>query len=69
MDLRGDANEMSIITWLGAVSAIITILAFLFAVWVWIWKDNKVRELEGIVQTAYDEGYSRFPPKVQANNG
>lgn len=45
---------MSTIAWLGVVSAIITILAFLFAVWVWIRSDAKVRELEGIIQTTYD---------------
>src|SRR6266496_667948 len=45
---------MSIIAWLGVVSAITTILAFLFAVWVWIRSNTKVRELEGIIQTAYD---------------
>jgi hypothetical protein len=45
---------MSIIAWLGIVGAIITILAFLFAVWVWIRSNTKVRELEGIIQSAYD---------------
>lgn len=45
---------MSVTTWLSILSAIITILAFLFAVWVWIKKDAKVRELEGIIQTTYD---------------
>lgn len=45
---------MSVIAWLGVVSAIITILAFLFAVWVWVRSDAKVRELEGIIQTTYD---------------
>jgi hypothetical protein len=45
---------MSVIAWLGVVSAIISILAFLFAVWVWIRSNTKVRELEGIIQTAYD---------------
>ena len=45
---------MSLVAWLGVVSAIITILAFLFAVWVWFMKDNRVRELEGIIQSVYN---------------
>jgi hypothetical protein len=45
---------VSLLAWLGVVSGIISILAFLFAVWVWIRSDAKVRELEGIVQSAYD---------------
>ena len=51
---RGEGTEMSIIAWLGVVSAIISIFAFLFAVWVWIKSDAKVRELEGVIQSAYD---------------
>jgi hypothetical protein len=45
---------VSVVAWLGVVSAIISILAFLFAVWVWITRDNRVRELEGVIQTAYN---------------
>lgn len=45
---------MNIIIWLGVVSGIISILAFLFAVWVWIRSDAKIRELEGVIQSAYD---------------
>jgi hypothetical protein len=45
---------MNVIAWLGVVSGIISILAFLFAVWVWIRSDAKVRELEGVIQSAYD---------------
>jgi hypothetical protein len=45
---------MSLIAWLGVVSAIITILAFLFAVWVWMKSNTRVRDLEDIIQTAYD---------------
>jgi hypothetical protein len=45
---------MSVIVWLGVVSGIISILAFIFAVWVWIRSDAKIRELDGIIQTAYD---------------
>ena len=45
---------MNIISWLGIVSTIITILAFLFAVWVWMRANTKVRELEGIIQSSYD---------------
>ena len=45
---------MSVIAWLGVVSAIIGILAFMFSIWVWITSDRKVRELQGVIQTAYD---------------
>jgi hypothetical protein len=45
---------MSVVAWLGVVSAITTILAFLFAVWVWMKADSKLRELEGVIQSAYD---------------
>jgi hypothetical protein len=51
---KGEGNEMGVTEWLGVVSAIVGILAFLFAVWVWIRKDVKVNELEGIIQTTYD---------------
>jgi hypothetical protein len=46
--------KMSVIAWLGVVSAIISIFAFLFAVWVWIKSDAKIREFEGVIQSAYD---------------
>ena len=45
---------MSLIAWLGVISAVISILAFLFAVWIWMRSNTKVRELEGIIQSAYD---------------
>ena len=45
---------MSVVAWLGVVSAIVTIIAFLFAVWVWIRADSRIRELEGVIQSAYD---------------
>lgn len=45
---------MSVIAWIGVISGIISILAFLFAVWVWLKSNTKVRELEGLIQTAYD---------------
>jgi hypothetical protein len=46
--------RMNVIAWLGVVSAIISILAFMFAVWVWIRSDAKIRELESVIQSAYD---------------
>lgn len=45
---------MSLIEWLGAVSAIISILAFLFAVWIWLRSNAKTRELERVIQSVYD---------------
>ncbi len=36
------------------VSGVISILAFVFAVWVWLRSDIKVRELTGVVQTVFD---------------
>ena len=45
---------MSLIGWLGVVSAIVSILAFLFAVWVWLRSNAKTRELEGVIQSVYD---------------
>ncbi len=51
---RQGGGRVSIVAWLGVVSAIISIVAFLFAVWVWIWKDRKAQELEAIIQSAYN---------------
>ena len=45
---------MTVIEWLGVVSAILSIFAFMFAVWIWLRSDTKVRELEGVIQAAYD---------------
>ena len=45
---------MSLIEWLGVVSAIVSILAFLFAVWVWLRSNAKTKELEGVIQSVYD---------------
>jgi hypothetical protein len=45
---------MSVVARLGIVSGIVSILAFVFAVWVWIKSDAKVRELEGVIQSVYD---------------
>lgn len=45
---------MTVIEWLGVVSAILSILAFIYAVWVRLRTDIKVRELEGVIQAAYD---------------
>lgn len=45
---------MTVIDWLGAVSGIVSILAFIFAVWVWLKSDIKVRELQEVIQAAYD---------------
>jgi hypothetical protein len=45
---------MSVIGWLGVVSGIISILAFLFAVWVWLRSNARTRELEGVINSVYD---------------
>jgi hypothetical protein len=45
---------MSVVAWLGVVSAIVSILAFMFAIWVWLRSDIKVRELEGVIRAAHD---------------
>jgi uncharacterized membrane protein len=45
---------MNVVTWLSVVGAIVAIIAFLFAVWVWIKSDTKIRELERVIQTTYD---------------
>lgn len=45
---------MGVAVWLGVVSGVISILAFVFAVWVWIRSDAKIRERDGVIQSAYD---------------
>src|SRR4051812_9293103 len=40
--------------WFEIVGGIISIVAFVFSVWVWLKSDMKVRELRGIIQTAFD---------------
>ena len=42
------------ITWLAVVSGVVSILAFLFAVWVWLKSDIKVRELTGTIQALHE---------------
>lgn len=49
-----EKTRMSIIAWLGILSAIISIFAFVFAVWVRVKSDAKVQELEGVIESAYD---------------
>lgn len=46
--------EMDMVAWLGVISGIISIVAFLFAVWVWLRSDIKVRELTSTIRSAYD---------------
>lgn len=45
---------MDLVGWLSVVSGIIGVLSFIFAVWVWMRSDMKVRELTGALQTVYD---------------
>jgi hypothetical protein len=45
---------MSFIGWLGVVSGIISVFAFVFAVWVWMRSDMRVKELTGTLQAIFD---------------
>ncbi|MEV6487649.1 hypothetical protein AB0M20_03280 [Actinoplanes sp. NPDC051633] len=40
--------------WFEIVGGIVSIIAFVFSVWVWMKSDMKVRELRAVIQTAYD---------------
>jgi hypothetical protein len=44
---------MDVMGWLTVVSGVISILAFVFAVWVWLKSDIKVRELAAALQTVH----------------
>lgn len=44
---------MDVMSWLAVVSGVISILAFVFAIWVWLRSDIKVRELMGALQTVH----------------
>jgi hypothetical protein len=45
---------LGLLEWLSVLSGIIGVLSFIFAVWVWMRTDMKVRELTGALQTIYD---------------
>jgi hypothetical protein len=45
---------MDPITWLAVVSGVISILAFVFAVWIWLRADIKVRELVATIQALHN---------------
>lgn len=45
---------MSFTEWLGVVSGIISVFAFVFAVWVWMRSDMRVKELTGTLQAIFD---------------
>jgi hypothetical protein len=45
---------MGFAEWFGVVGGVISIIAFMFSVWVWLKADIKVRELRGIVATTHD---------------
>src|SRR5260370_32355775 len=45
---------LNLMAWLGAVSGIIPLLSFVFALWVWMRSDVRVRELIGALQAIYD---------------
>ena len=45
---------MSSLGWLSVVSGVIGVLSFVFAVWVWMRSDVRVRELTGTLQSIYD---------------
>lgn len=45
---------MSVIEVIGVVSGVITILAFVFALWVWMRSETRIRELIGVIQAIHD---------------
>jgi hypothetical protein len=45
---------LSFVGWLSVVSGVIGVLSFIFAVWVWMRSDVRVRELTGALQSIYD---------------
>jgi hypothetical protein len=45
---------LTFIVWLGVVSGIITVFSFVFAVWVWMRSDMRVRELTATLQSIYE---------------
>jgi len=45
---------MDFIGWLSIVSGIVGIAGFLFAVWVWLRSDTKVREITAVIQALHD---------------
>ncbi len=45
---------MDVISWLAVVSGVVSVLAFVFAIWVWVRSDMKVRELSSTVQALHD---------------
>src|ERR1035441_4353071 len=51
---RAGGSEVNFSAWLGVISGIITILSFVFALWIWMRSDTRVRELVGVLETIYD---------------
>jgi hypothetical protein len=47
-------GTLNFIGWLGVVSGLITVLSFIFAVWVWMRSDMRVRELSDSLQSIYE---------------
>lgn len=49
-----ERSALNFITWLGVVSGIVTLFAFIFALWVWMRSNVRVHELVGALQAIYD---------------
>jgi hypothetical protein len=49
-----NTGNMSTIEFVGVVSGIISILSFVFAVWVWMSSDLKIKELQKVIQAIGD---------------
>ena len=47
-------GALNFVGWLSVVSGVIGVLSFVFAVWVWMRSDVRVRELTGALQSIYD---------------
>jgi hypothetical protein len=45
---------LNIIDWLSVVSGILGVLSFVFALWVWMRSDMRIRELAGTLQSVYE---------------
>jgi hypothetical protein len=43
-----------VINWISVISGIVGILGFVFAIWVWMRSDFKVRELRNTLQAIYE---------------
>jgi len=54
LDRSREEPPLDVINWLSVISGIVGIAGFVFAIWVWIRSDFKVRELRNSLQTVYE---------------